>query len=249
MSMQSMFPFEKPLREGIILKRANRFIIDVELDGEVVKCHCPTTGRIGDIETKGIACLVSESDDPKRKLHYTVEAISCDTLDCPDKNWVGINQVLSNKLVAFLLQTHQLDEMISDYSDIRREVNLGISKLDFLVGNTYIEVKTGLTTLNVVYGNHVVVKPAKPFSSTERFTKHINELANSLQDHERAILLTVNQYVVSYPKPRQRSTHYEEVSTAMSRAKEKGLETWNISLRFTPEGVWLHKCVNKTNKE
>ena len=247
--METMFRFERPLREGIILKRANRFIMDVELDGEVVKCHCPTTGRIGDIETNGIACLVSESDDPKRKLKFTVEAISCDALDCPDKNWVGINQVLSNKLVAFLLQTHQLDEMISDYSEIRREVNLGISKLDFLVGNTYLEVKTGLTTLNVVYGDHIKVKPPKPFSSTERFTKHINELAGSLKEHERAILLTVNQYVITNPKPRQRSTHYEEVSAAMGNAKEKGLEIWNLSLRFTPEGVWLHKCDNMTDKE
>lgn len=247
--MEAMFHFERPLREGVVVKRANRFIMDVELDGQIVKCHCPTTGRIGDIEISGVACLVSENDDPKRKLKYTVEAISCDALECNDKNWVGINQVLSNKLVAYLLETHQLDEMISDYVDIRREVNLGVSKLDFFVGNTYIEVKTGLTTLNVNYGEHIIVKPTKPFSSTERFTKHINELAGSLQEHERAILLTVNQYVITNPKPRQRSTHYEEVSAVMKNAKEKGLETWNLSLRFTPEGVILHKCENTTNKE
>lgn len=247
--MQTMFRFERPLKEGRIIKRANRFMMDVELDGQAVKCHCPTTGRIGDIEVSGVACLVSESDDPKRKLKYTVEAISCDDLEVADKNWVGINQVLSNKLVAHLLKTHQLDDMISDYADIQREVSLGISKLDFLVGNTYIEVKTGLTTLNVNYGKHIAVKPAKPFSSTERFTKHINELAGSLKEHERAILLTVNQYVVTNPKPRQRSTHFEEVSAAMRNAKSKGLETWNLSLRFTPEGVALHKYENTTDKE
>ena len=70
--MQTMFRFERPLKEGRIIKRANRFIMDVELDGQAVKCHCPTTGRIGDIEVSGVACLVSESDDPKRKLKYTV---------------------------------------------------------------------------------------------------------------------------------------------------------------------------------
>lgn len=156
--------FPSPLKEGIIVKRPNRFMMDVSLDGEVVQCHCPTTWRIGDIDMRGIACLVSRHDDPKRKLKYTVEAVSCDELNCPDKNWIGINQVFSNKLVAYFLQTHQLDEMISDYDDIRREVNLGVSKLDFLVGNTYIEIKTGLTTLNVTYGSHIVTKPAKPSS-------------------------------------------------------------------------------------
>ena len=65
--------------------------------------------------------------------------------------------------------------------EFTREVNLGISKLDFLVGNTYLEVKTPLTTLNVKYGNNIKTKPATPFSATDRFTKHINELARSLE--------------------------------------------------------------------
>ncbi len=130
--------------------------------------------RIGNIETKNIACLVSISGDSKRKLKYTVEAVSCDELDCKNKNWIRINQILSNKLVEYFLQTHQLDNMVKDYDTVKIEVNLGISKLDFLVGNTYVEVKTPLTTLNVKYGNNIKTKPATPFSATDRFTKHIN---------------------------------------------------------------------------
>ena len=127
--------------------------MDIEIDGKVEKAHCHTTNWIGNIETKNIACLVSISGDSKRKLKYTVEAVSCDELDCKNKNWIGINQILSNKLVEYFLQTHQLDNMVKDYDTVKIEVNLGISKLDFLVGNTYVEVKTPLTTLNVKYGN------------------------------------------------------------------------------------------------
>lgn len=83
----------------------NEFIEKVKKK-EIVACHCPTTGRIGDIELKQVACLISENDNPKRKLRHTVEAISCDNLECEHKNWIGINQILSNKLVGFFSRKH-----------------------------------------------------------------------------------------------------------------------------------------------
>ena len=73
--MGEPFLFDKPLKEGIIQKRNSRFTMDVMLNGEIVACHCPTTGRIGDIELKQVACLISENDNSKSKLRHTVEAI------------------------------------------------------------------------------------------------------------------------------------------------------------------------------
>lgn len=36
------FLFPEPLREGVILARPNRFIMDVDFgDGAPVRCHCP----------------------------------------------------------------------------------------------------------------------------------------------------------------------------------------------------------------
>lgn len=43
----------------------------------------------------------------------------------------GINQILSNRLVEFFFNEHELDEIVSDFDRVQREVNLGISKLDF----------------------------------------------------------------------------------------------------------------------
>ena len=145
----------------------------------------------------GLHCLVSENSDPKRKLKYTVEAISMDDPDEADKNWVGINLILSNRIVEFLLSTHQLDSMVSDYAEVKREVFLGISKLDFLVGSTYLEVKTPLTTVNVKYGDKVKTKKVTPFSSTDRMVKHVKELAGHLKimrgSRNRLFSFTQNQ--------------------------------------------------------
>lgn len=139
--------------------------------------------------------------------------------------------------------------MVSNYDSIKREVNLGISKLDFLVGNTYLEVKTPLTTLNVKYGKNIRTKEETPFSSTDRFTKHINELAGSLDKNERAIMLTVHQYEITERKEHLKSTNYELVKSTIDKAVEKGLETWMIDMKFEPDGVSLLSCKNTTNED
>ena len=218
------YVFDKELQEAIIIKRNSQFTMNVDINGQIVKCHCPATTRIGDVDLAGVHCLVSKSDDPKRKLKYTVEAVSFDNPDSNDKNWVGINLILSNRIVEYLLNTHQLDQMVKDYDEVRREVFLGSSKLDFLVGNTYLEVKTPLTTVNVKYGDKIKTK----------------------KEHERAILLIVQQYEETESKPHLHSTHYEEVKAAMTEAINKGVESWNISLKFTPTGVSLIKLTDTT---
>ena len=140
--------------------------------------------------------------------------------DCRCQNIWNASHLLSNRIVEFLLSTHQLDRMVSDYDEVKREVFLGVSKLDFLVGNTYLEVKTPLTTVDVKYGDKVKTKKVTPFSSTDRMVKHVRELAGSLKDHERAILLTVYQYEPTEIKPHLHSTNFEEVLLCTVRREQ-----------------------------
>ena len=184
---------------------------------------------------KNLPCLLSYHDDPKRKLKYDIEAV----LLSDDENWIGINQILSNRLVEHFFRTHELDEIVADFDAIQREVKLGVSKLDFKVGDTYLEVKTPLTTINVKYGENIKTLPPKPFSSTDRMVRHVNELAGSLKEHERAVFLQVYQYRITERKERLRSTHYEEISRTIREAIEKGVEFWEIQMDFRPDGVEL----------
>ena len=230
------YSFDKPLIEGIMIKRNSQFTATVVVGEESFVAHIPTTNRIGDVENKNLPCLLSFHPEETRKLHYDIEAV----LLSNDDNWVGINQILSNKLVEFFLRTHQLDEIVSS-DDIHREVKLGNSKLDFKVGNTYLEVKTPLTEIQVKYGKNVKTIKQSPFSSTSRMQKHVNELAESLKEHERAIFLEVLQYKVTQPKQRLHSIHYEEVKATVEEALTKGVEFYKIELDFKPDGVSIHK--------
>lgn len=239
----SAYVFEKPLIRGTLLKRKSQFTALADIGGEELIAHIPTTNRIGDVENKNLPCLLSYHDDPKRKLKYDIEAV----LLSDDDNWIGINQILSNRLVEHFFYAHELDAIVSDFDVIHREVNLGISKLDFKVGDTYLEVKTPLTTINVQYGQNIKTLPPKPFSSTDRMVKHLKELAGSLKNHEKAVFLQVFQYRVTEKKDRLRSTHYEEVSQAFREASEAGVEFWEIQMDFRPEGVTLYSVTRSTD--
>ena len=70
--------------------------------------------------------------------------------------------------------------------------------------------------------------------------KHLNELAGSLKDHEKAVFLQVFQYRITEKKERLRSTHYEEVSETVKAASEAGVEFWEVQMDFRPEGVTLY---------
>ena len=95
----STYLFEKPLIRGTLLKRRSQFTVLVDIDGVELTAHIPTTNRIGDVENKNLPCLLSYHDDPKRKLKYDIEAV----LLSDDENWIGINQILSNRLVYWPL--------------------------------------------------------------------------------------------------------------------------------------------------
>lgn len=236
-----MFTFEYPLVEGIIQKRKSQFTMLIEIERECLSCHCPTTGRIGNIELNGRPCLLSKSSDLSRKTPYTVEAVSLNHPEDKEKSWIGINQNAANRYVEYYLKNDAFLDMISVVNQVERERFIGKSKLDFLVGDTYIEVKTPLQHLQTPIPDYVKTKKLTPFSSTERFVKHITELANSLESHQRAILLTC----FIYDNPRfeviERSANYEQVKAAVEDAAAKGVEQWQVNFKITPYSVKLER--------
>ena len=61
----STYVFEKPLIRGTMLKRKSQFTALVDIAGEELIAHIPTTNRIGDVENKNLPCLLSYHDDRK----------------------------------------------------------------------------------------------------------------------------------------------------------------------------------------
>ena len=227
-----LFRFPELLKEGIVLSRPNRFIMIVETSSGTIRAHCPTTGRLGDARIEDIPCLYSQARNHGRKTKATVEAISFDPPNKRRKLWIGINQVEANRYVEFFLRTGRLRKMAS--GPIRREVKLGKSRIDFLVDETYVEVKTPLILLPT--GPVQKVKLAR-FQSFDRLIKHMEELARSLRTGKRAVIALCFLYDAKHFKPPRQNRYNARILLAARNATRAGVERWQVNLGISKRGV------------
>ncbi len=232
------YKFSKPLEEGIIISRPNRFIMNVQINKKIFKCHCPSTGRIGNIEFKDIPCLISKSDNPDRKTLYTVEAISLNLPNKKNKNWIGINQTQVNRYVEFFLKNNYFDKITKD-QNIEREVKLGNSRIDFKAGNKFIEVKMPLIHLSA--GEIKQEKTVSKFNSFDRLIKHFDDLSRSITKNSKAILLMCYIYDAEPFIPPKTDSTNNKIKIAAKKAEKKGIENWQANFRIEKNGVSLEK--------
>jgi len=221
------YSFDEELINGLIKSRPNRFIMLVEINNKIEKCHCPSTERIGNIEFKDIPCLLSKSKNNKRKTNYTVEAI------IPNKNQIiGINQTKANTYINFFLKNNLLKKMIN-VKEIKREVKLNNSKIDFLINNNcFLEIKTPLRHLP--FGNK---KEDNKFNSFERMGRHFQEISLQIKENQRAIVLLCYLYDADEFKVPEEPN--KEIVNIVKQTTSKGLENWQINLKVDKKGISL----------
>jgi sugar fermentation stimulation protein A len=176
---------------GILRRRYKRFLADIELEsGELVTAHCPNTGPMTGICELGAPVMVSQSNDPKRKLAYTWEMIQLHT---PKPTWIGVNTALPNRVIKAMLLEKRLPELANHYDTVRPEVRYGTdnkSRIDFLLTKEgrspiYVEVKNTTWTR----GNLALF----PDTETTRGQKHLQELAAILPSAKAVMLYFINR--------------------------------------------------------
>jgi len=237
----SGYKFAKALEEAIIKSRPNRFLMNVYIGGSIVQCHCPTTGRIGDIVFEDVPCLLSKADTPKRKTKYTVEAISLDPIQKEAKSWIGINQAKTNSYLEHFLRTGQFNGMLGNVTEVNREVKLGKSRIDFSlgfkVGNAFLEAKSPLTELP--FSTNVRHQKRPSMASFDRLIKHFHDLAETIDQGSRAIVLLCYQYNAPPFRPPPMEKSNERIEKAAMFAEKRGLETWQANMEIDKYAVSL----------
>lgn len=172
--------FSQKLFKGFFLKRYKRFLVDLQLEcGELVTAHCPNSGSMKSCMGDNWPVCLSESDNPKRKLKYTLEMIH------NGKCWIGLNTILANRIIQEAIETDQISEL-AGYSSLRREVKYSDnSRIDILLEKPsekcYVEIKNVSLIEDEIY--------KFPDSVTTRGTKHLNDLMKMKQAGHRAVLL------------------------------------------------------------
>jgi sugar fermentation stimulation protein A len=168
--------------EGIFLKRPNRFIAEVLIDGRQHSVHVKNTGRCREILIEGTRIYLQESDNHKRKTRFSlISAYKGDML-------INIDSQVPNKVVYDAFK----DKKIEGYEDIlllKRERTYGNSRFDLYYEREdgrkgFVEVK-GVT----LEKNGISMFPDAP---TERGRKHLLELKSAKEEgYECAVFFLI----------------------------------------------------------
>lgn len=183
--------FQERVREAEFLKRYKRFFADVRMSGEVVVAHVPNTGSLKTCLFEGAPCIITESDNPARKLKATLQFLKTPT------SWVGVNTSLPNMLVFEAWQNKIFPEW-AEFAACKQEYKISKeTRLDMVLASCqddldqkrklhHIEIK------NVTYAEDGIAY--FPDAETTRGQKHLLELmALKKQGHGAEIVFVVQR--------------------------------------------------------
>ena len=164
---------------GVFLKRPNRFIAHIEIDGKEEVCHVKNTGRCRELLPEGAKVYCQRASNPERKTKYDLITVK------KGHRLINMDSQAPNIAAGEWLNSGGLGEI----SEIKPETTHGISRFDFSFmkdgKKCFLEVK-GVTLEN----DGICAFPDAP---TERGAKHLRELAQAVKDGYGGYVLFVIQ--------------------------------------------------------
>ena len=223
--------FDKSLISGEFIKRYKRFFVDIKIGKNTVTAHCPNTGSMMGLLKKGNNVWLSKSDNPKRKLKYTLQIIE------NQKSKVGINTHLTNKIVLDALKKRVIKNF-KDINSIQQEVKFGENtRFDFLLTQeskkTFIEVK------NVTLSREKQIAEF-PDAITSRGLKHIQELLKANKKGFEIYLFFVIQRD-DCNKFKLATDIDPEYCELLAKAVKKNLKILCYDCKFSSKGIKLNR--------
>ena len=172
--------FTNTLLKGKLQRRYKRFFTDIEVNNKTVVAHCPNTGSMMGLLDQGNEAWISEHNDPKRKLKFTLEMIKV------KKRIIGVNTHRANRIVEHALENKLIKEF-STVKNIRAEFKFSDdTRFDFLCDKKILEVKN--TTL--MREDDIAEFPD---AVTSRGTKHLQKLKESIKKGYKPYVLFLTQ--------------------------------------------------------
>ena len=167
-----------------LVRRENRFIATVTVDGAEETVHVKNTGRCRELLIPGCRVYLSLGDNPARKTKYDLVAVEKIRED-GSRLLINMDSAAPNAAVGEWLA----GGLFSRNAAVRPECKFGNSRFDFFVEDgerrAFVEVK-GVT----LESGGVAAFPDAP---TERGVKHLCELKSALMEGYEAYALFVIQ--------------------------------------------------------
>jgi sugar fermentation stimulation protein A len=172
-----------PQIKGRLIRRYKRFLTDVELeDGTMVTAHTPNTGSMKQCAVPGYRVLLSHTDNPSRKLPYTLERIEVNGY------WVDTHTHRANRVVEEGLR----NGLIEEFRDcaITPEFSFGQSRIDFFLERKEEKILLEVKNVTLTLERGVACFPD---AVTTRGQKHLRELLDAVQGGYRGVIFFLVQ--------------------------------------------------------
>tara|TARA_B100000941_G_scaffold289606_1_gene269349 strand:- start:1545 stop:2240 length:696 start_codon:yes stop_codon:yes gene_type:complete len=223
--------FKEKLISGEFIKRYKRFFVDVRIGRKTVTSHCPNTGSMLGLIKKGNKVWLSKSNNPKRKLKYTLQIIE------DSKSKVGVNTHLTNK-IALDGFNKGIINIFKNFDSIRQEVKFGENtRFDFLIHKgrkkCFIEVK------NVTLSRRKGLAEF-PDAITSRGLKHLQELLKAKKKGFEIFILYIIQRD-DCSKFQLAKDIDPEYCKFMEKAVKNNLNALCYDCKFSSKGIKLNR--------
>lgn len=224
------------MRKGNFIARPNRFIAEVELEGQIVRAHVKNTGRCRELLVPGAEVWLEDFEGRMgtRKMRYSLIGVKKgDVLINMDSQ--APNKVCEEALLSGALKLPGMGTL----AEIRREKTFGESRFDFYVEDDdgrggWLEVK-GVT----LEEDGVARFPDAP---TERGVKHVQELAAaSLQGYRAYVLFVIQLKGVRRFEPNDRT--HRAFGDALREASKQGVCVMARDCKVEPDVLTLDEEV------
>lgn len=207
---------------GVFLRRLNRFVCEVSVNGGVYQAHVRNTGRCTGVIAQGAEVSLQRSPDPARKTPFTLIAVNT-----AEYGWVNLDSLAPNVMAAEWLELQKFEKVHPEHS-------FGESRIDFYMerfGERYLMEVKGCTLAE----NGIGMFPDAP---TKRGAKHLRELSIAAGQGYHAIIAFVIM-LNSVTRVEPNSSIDPEFAAEFRKAITAGVKTVFISCKCTADRVEL----------
>lgn len=226
-----LLPFLRPIATGRLVRRYQRFLVDVDLDdtGERVVAHTANTGAMTGLVAPGTPVLLTRHDSPTRRIPWGLEAVHVEGA------WTNVNTGAANAFAARAVELGLLPEL-AGYARVRREVSpspRSRSRFDLCLEGVggercFVEVKS--VTLKEEG------RALFPDAPTDRGRKHLRALARLARSGQRAVQLYVSMRA-GCAAVAPAAAIDPAYAQALDGAARAGVELLAVSCRADPSGL------------
>ena len=219
------------VKKAAFLRRPNRFIAQVMLEGAEETVHVKNTGRCRELLVPGATVYLEDCGRPERKTRYDLIAVE------KGDRLINMDAQAPNKVFGEWAAAGGFRDGLTL---LRPETTWGNSRFDFYWESSengrkgFVEVK-GVT----LEENSAAYFPDAP---TERGVKHVEELITCrAAGYEAALFLVVQMEGVAFWSPNDRT--HPAFGEAVRRAAAAGVEILCRDCHVTPDSLTMGEPV------